>query len=61
MYVYKESYRGAWAIFEAGVDISYKNYLFGLTYTDLGNYFENVLPIGIRVGYGFTKKKKLKF
>jgi hypothetical protein len=50
-----------WGIFDAGIDVVYKNILVGLTFTDLGNYYNNYPGLGIKLGYSFTKKSKMKF
>jgi hypothetical protein len=60
-YVIENTYLGTWGVFDAGIDVVYKNILVGLTFTDLGNYYNNYTGLGIKLGYSFTKKSKMKF
>jgi len=60
-YVIESSDTYLWGVFDAGIDVVYKNILVGLTYTDLGSYYDNYAGVGIKLGYSFTKKSKMKF
>lgn len=50
-----------WGVFDAGIDVVYKDILIGLTYTDLGWYYDNYLNVGFKLGYAFKKKTNMKF
>lgn len=50
-----------WGVFDAGIDVVYKNILIGLTYTDLGGYYDNYANVGFKLGYAFKKKSKMNF
>jgi hypothetical protein len=50
-----------WGVFDAGVDVVYKNILIGLTLTDVGAYYYNYAGFGIKLGYAFKQKAKMNF
>jgi hypothetical protein len=60
-YQLAENYSDLWGVFDAGVDVVYNNFLIGLTVTDLGDYYDNYLGLGIKLGYALTKKSKMNF
>lgn len=60
-YQLTEGYSGLWGVFDAGIDVVYKDLIVGLTYTDLGWYYKNYSNVGIKIGYALNKKDKMKF
>ena len=61
LYELTEDYTGLWGVFDAGIDVVYKDILIGLTYTDLGGYYSNYGNVGIKLGYAFKNKSKMNF
>jgi hypothetical protein len=61
LYELTEGYTGLWGVFDAGIDVVYKDILIGLTYTDLGWNYSNYNNIGIKLGYAFKNKSKMNF
>lgn len=61
LYELTENYTGLWGVFDAGIDVVYKDILIGLTYTDLGGYYSNYGNVGIKLGYAFKNKSKMNF
>lgn len=50
-----------WGVFDVGIDVVYKNILIGLTYTDLGEYYDNYNGVGFKIGYAIKRKSNMNF
>lgn len=55
-YTIGEDSRGPYQTFEFGLDLVYKNYLLGVSFQNVDYYYENILPVTLKVGYGFERK-----
>lgn len=61
-YTLGEDDRGLYQTFEFGMDIVYRNVLMGISFQNIDYYYDNILPVTLRVGYGFERKNiKAKF
>ena len=61
-YTLGEDDRGPYQTFEFGLDIVYRNVLMGISFQNVDYYYDNILPVTLRVGYAFERKNiKAKF